>query len=147
MSQIYSGDEKKIYSAVFYTADTPSREFCRIKFFRKKVQKNALVLCLYLLRLRINTAENAHKDIYCYKCSVCSFLVLVSSRCRSYARIEHPKSFVFGVFSTSILLSQKSRFFTPPPLFFFFHRQRCCLKKALKRHHTLFLSLLDSLLI
>jgi hypothetical protein len=119
MSQIYSGDEKKIYSAVFYTADTPSREFCRIKFFRKKVQKNTLVLCLYLLRLRINTAENAHKDTYCYKCSVCSFLVLVSSRCRSYARIEHPKSFVFGVFSTSILLSQKSRFFTPPPLFFF----------------------------
>ena len=80
MSQIYSGDEKKIYSAVFYTADTaPSREFCRIKFFRKKVQKNALVLCLYLLRLRINTAENAHKDTYCYKCSMCSFSVLFSS--------------------------------------------------------------------
>ena len=96
MSQIYSGDEKKIYSAVFYTADTaPSREFCRIKFFRKKVQKNALVLCLYLLRLRINTAENAHKDTYCYKCSVSSFLVLVSSRCRSYARIEHSKSLFF----------------------------------------------------
>ena len=66
MSQIYSGDEKKIYSAVFYTADTaPSREFCRIKFFRKKVQKNALVLCPYLLCLQINTnAENAHKDTY-----------------------------------------------------------------------------------
>ena len=122
VSQIYSGDEKKIYSAVFYTADTPSREFCRIKFFRKKVQKNALVLCLYLLRLRINTAENAHKDTYCYKCSVCSFSVLVLSRCRSYARIEHPKSFVFGVFSTSILLSKKSRFFTPPLFFFFADR-------------------------
>lgn len=52
--------------------------------------------------MHINIAENAHKDTYCYKCSVCSFSVLVSSRCRSYARIEHSKSFVFGVFSTSI---------------------------------------------
>ena len=41
--------------------------------------------------MQINIAENAHKDTYCYECSVCSFSVLVSSRCRSYARIEHPK--------------------------------------------------------
>jgi len=56
----------------------------------------------YLLRVQINIAENAHTDTYCYKYSVCSFSVLVSSRCRSYARIEHSKNLFFGVFSTSI---------------------------------------------
>ena len=57
--------------------------------------KNALVLCPYLPRLRINIAENARKDTYRYKCSVYSFSVLVSSRCRSYARIERSKSLFF----------------------------------------------------
>ena len=67
--------------------------------------KNALVLCPYLPRLRINVAENARKDTYRYECSVCSFSVLVSSRWRSDARIERSKSCCFfGVFSSSIFL-------------------------------------------
>jgi len=39
--------------------------------------------------MQINIAENAPKDTHCYECSVYSFSVLVSSRCRSYACIEH----------------------------------------------------------
>jgi hypothetical protein len=73
--------------------------------------KNALVLCPYLLRLRINIAENARKDTYRYKCSVCSFSVLVSSRWRSDARIERSKSCCFfGVFSTPSSISEKAGF-------------------------------------
>ena len=66
-----------------------------VRIFPLFLAKNALVFRAYLLRVQINIAENAHTDTHCYKYSACSFSVLVSSRCRSYARIEHSKSFVF----------------------------------------------------
>ena len=74
-----------------------------VRIFPLFLAKNALVFRAYLLRVRINIAENAHTDTYYYKYSVCSFSVLVSSRCRRYAsRIARSKNLFFGVFSTSI---------------------------------------------
>ena len=66
-----------------------------VRIFPLFLAKNALVFRAYLLRVQINIAENAHTDTHRYMYSACSFSVLVSSRCRSYARIEHSKSFVF----------------------------------------------------
>ena len=80
-----------------------------------QVQKNALVLCPYLLRVHINIAENTHQDTYYYKYSVRSFSVLVSSRWRSDAHAWAPeeKLLVFGVFS-------KSKIFRPHKFLSFF---------------------------
>ena len=91
---------KKIYfTPLFFTQLT------------KGAKKRSRFVSLYLLRVHINIAENARKDTHCYECSVCSFSVLVSSRWRSYAHAWAPEEklhVVFGVFSTSILVSQKS---------------------------------------
>ena len=123
-----------------------------VRIFPLFLAKNALVLCLYLLRLQINIAENAPKDTNCYKCSMRSFSLLVSSRCGSYVRIEHSKSFVFlcifnlhfGTIFTQFLvqfwftfptkLSLKSAFLS---LFFHSPRALVALKKLKKTRRCL----------
>ena len=91
--------EDLLYSAVFYTAD--------------KRCKKTLSFCVSISSTRAHKYrwKCTRKDTHCYECSVCSFSVLVSSRWRSYARAWAPEEklhVVFGVFSTSILVSQKS---------------------------------------
>lgn len=44
-----------------------------VRIFPLFLAKNALVFRAYLLRVRINIAENAHTDTYCYKYSVVHF--------------------------------------------------------------------------
>ena len=119
VSDIQSGDEKKIYfTPLFFTQLT------------KGAKKRSRFVSLYLLRVQINIAENAHAKIHTATSVPCVHFQFSFRRDGEVTHThEHPKK------SYMLFLV----YFQPP---------FWCLKKALKTSlFTLFLSLLDALLL